>query len=416
VNHPPLRSALTVLALFGTGVTAGAGVGVLAIDRAQDPYIPIETAVRVLSTIEHHWYRPTETDELATDAIEGMMDGLDRHSRWMSKDTLARLTGEARGTPSTLGIELTRKGDQLIIAQVQEGSAADRLGLEPGAQLQALNGSTDPDEILEKLDGPLGGSVELKVMAEGTVQTLETAYDRVHKPSVLGERQGTIGYLLIRQFQDGTTREIQAKLRDFGTIDGLIVDLRDNPGGLLSEAISVADIFLSPGNVVSTASRDESDEIYKATRPQDFSGPMVTLINGRSASGAELLAAALQDRQRATLVGTRSYGKTTIQTVYELPDGSALKLTTGEYIPPRGEPVHDGIIPDIELAWTNRGPKERLAEALAELPAEQAAQALVWLNELSPEPTAKDITPEEARPLSDRADDPQLQRAFDLLR
>jgi carboxyl-terminal processing protease len=434
------RAALVVSALFVSGLGGGMVTGVAAIARAQDPYTGLDRFARVLTVIEREYVDPTETPTLVDAAIEGMVDALDPQSRWLSADEVTSLREDTAGETTGIGVELRPAEGGVAIDRVLPGSPAERDGLQPGDRIVAIDGEPVAglamDDILERFHRERGVAARLAIQRPGwdAPHEVATTHDRIAITAVEGALLADdIGYVRLVQFQEGAARDLGAEIHLLegqagGRLAGLLLDLRDNPGGLLSEAVAVSDLFLESGPIVSTRGRAElrdleapPKEAWEATPGGWPRLPVVVVVNGGSASASEIVAAALQDSRRARLVGTRTYGKGTIQQLYRHTDGSAIKLTVGRYFTASGEPVADrqGRAPDIEVPWNlDRDPRARLVARLrtASIPEDERAALLSLADEIpAPDPEPVDIAWD--RPPAERlAGDPQVQAAVAALR
>ncbi len=436
-HHHPLKATATITVLFLAGLAAGIGVGTAAIARAQDPYAQLELFARVLTTIEDDYLEPVSVDSLVNAAIEGMMDELDHQSRWLTDQQVSTLEDETDGTVTGIGLEVRKTTGGFVITNVLPGSPGEREGVRPGDWLRAIDGSSTAEltltEVQDRLRGPRGASARLTVERPGEApRELQAHHDEVRRRATEVALLGDVAYARLVVFQEGLAAELRDRLETtsqprggLGALRGLIVDVRDNPGGLLTEAVAVTDLFLDEGTIVSVRSRDESpaEELHPAT-PGGLpaSLPVVLLVNGRSASASEILAGALQDTGRGTLVGTRTYGKGTVQQVYRhiSGGGSALKLTVGRYYTTSGQPVAtgQGRLPDVVVPWdSDDDPATNLRQHISalRLPTDERATLLGLLDDIDAgEPAPADIPWHQ--PLLERApSDPQLQRALIML-
>lgn len=364
----PARATLLVTSLFIGGLIAGALTGVAAVARAQDPYMHLDLFARVLTTIERDYVDEVSSEELVNAAIDGMVDHLDRQSRWLSAEQLRDLKEDTRGNTTTLGVEIVADDSGITITRVLPGSPALRDGLAPGDRILELDGTPlvglDVNAVRSAMEGPRGAHAVLTVMREGweAPQRIETHRDRIHVASVEGAVFDRIVYVRLVQFQEGAgyelKQELESRIVEAGgrkAARGVVLDLRDNPGGLLTEAVAVADLFLDEGLIVSTRGRDEpledGEEHHAKSGGIAEHLPVVVLINGMSASASEIVAAAMQETGRGTLIGQQTWGKGTVQQVYRHAGQTALKLTVGRYYTPSGAPVakRSGRKPDIEV-------------------------------------------------------------------
>lgn len=428
------RATGAVFVLFLTGLAAGAFTGATAVSRVRDPYEAVDLLVRVYSTIERGYVEEIDPDTLVSAAIEGMVDALDEHSRWMSADEYAALMDDSEGGYDGIGVQLHAAEEGVRVARVLPGSPASRDGIALGDLILAVDGqevgAAPIDEVTDWLRGPRGAPTELTIVRTGEEEprVVRTIRDRVRAPIAHAARIGEVAYVRLSQFQEGAGEELASRLDDLLAPDqppprGLILDLRDNQGGLLREAVAVADLFLEEGPIVSTRGRlPEENGVHEATAGAiDPDLDMVVLVNGLTASASEIVAGALQDTGRAVLVGTRTYGKGSVQTIYENRDHSALKLTIGQYFTPSGQPVaaHEGRSPDVWVDYpVPEGPRSRLRARLEGLAVDDAEREhLLALVDAIPgrDPASMPLIPWD-EPLADRLpSDPQLLEALALL-
>ena len=333
----------------------------------------------VFDLVKEQYIRPVDDRELLKDAIRGMVDGLDPHSAYLTVKEHEELQEGASGEFGGLGIEITAEDGLIRIITPLDHSPADEAGLLPGDLVTRVDGESVRDltaaEAAKRIRGRPGTPVTLTIAREGEDGPIEFTIvrDIVEIASVRSELVAP-GFARIRisRFQTHTGTRLLDEIRRIeeandGPLSGAVLDLRNNPGGILSGAVSVADAFLDGGLIVYTEGRDsESREEYYA-KPSDFlhGRPIVALVNGGSASAAEIVAGALQDRRRAVIAGTRTFGKGSVQTIVTLDDGSALKLTTSRYYTPSGHSIQArGITPDIELPALRIEAAERASSIL----------------------------------------------------
>ena len=331
----------------------------------KDVYKNIEIFTEVLRQIEKSYVEPREPQELIYGAIKGMVHNLDPHSSFMTKEEYRELMLETKGSFTGIGVEITVKDNFLTVVSPIEGTPADKVGMKAGDKIIKIENKRTKDmslmEAVKKIRGPKGTKVNLTIMREGEAKPLEFSITRGVIP-LISVRQyfltPEIGYVRISNFQSKTVKDLSAALEEMEKgreIKGLVLDLRNNPGGLLSQAIEVSDLFLNSGLIVSTKGRISSQNItataHTDKKPRTY--PIIVLINSGSASAAEIVAGALQDNKRALVLGTRSFGKGSVQTILPLSDGSGLRLTTARYYTPSGKSIQSsGIVPDIELDFT----------------------------------------------------------------
>ena len=329
-------------------------------------YEQLDLFGNIFERIRAQYVEPVETDKLIEAAINGMLTSLDPHSNYLSAKDFDDMQVQTRGEFGGLGIEVTQEEGFIKVISPMDGTPAARAGIKAGDYITSVNGESvlglSVSDAVKQMRGRPGESVLLTIAREKTDSFDVKLVREVIKPkSATARMEGDFGVLRLSGFNEKTTDEAQEA---FGALraknpkmKGLILDLRNNPGGLLDQAVSISDMFLEGGEIVSQRGRDPRDvERYNA-RPGDITGglPMVVLINSGSASAAEIVAGALQDRKRAELVGTTSFGKGSVQTVIPLRGGidGALKLTTARYYTPSGRSIQKtGIEPNLEVAQT----------------------------------------------------------------
>jgi carboxyl-terminal processing protease len=316
----------------------------------------------VITRIEKDYVTPVETPQLVQGALKGMLNGLDPHSAYMSEKEYQRLMTEARGRFVGVGLEITQKNDLPVVVSPIDGTPAAEAGVEPGDLIVAVDGQRTEgmvlDDVVEMIRGVPHSQVTLTLARTGQAPfDIKMTRAVIHVVSVKSSLQADrIGYLRITNFDENTQSELVTALGKLahdagGRLSGLVLDLRDDPGGLLDAAVAVTGDFVNGGTVVTTRGRDDGDvHAYDAPSSGDRTTgtPMVVLINSASASASEIVAGALKDRHRATLMGSRSFGKGSVQTIVPLDGHGALRLTTALYYTPSGQSIQDvGIAPDI---------------------------------------------------------------------
>ena len=329
-------------------------------------YRMLELFGDVLDTVERQYVSEVDDKKLIEAAIDGMLTSLDPHSGYLNPESFDEMRDQTRGEYGGLGIEVTSEDGVVKVISPMDGTPAFTAGVKAGDFITAVNGESvlglTVNEAVKQMRGKPGEAVTLTIAREKTEPFDVKIVREVIKPkSALARMEGDYGYLRVSAFNERTTEEATAALTDLRAknpkMKGLILDLRNNPGGLLDQAVSISDMFLEGGEVVSQRGRDPRDiERYNA-RPGDLAAglKMVVLVNSGSASAAEIVAGALQDRKRAELVGLTSFGKGSVQTVIPLRGGQdgALKLTTARYYTPSGRSIQKtGIAPDLEVAET----------------------------------------------------------------
>src|SRR5688572_11866929 len=392
-----------------------------------DIYRQLELFADVLARVEQDYVTPIDEQEAMEAAINGMLASLDPHSSYMNAADYRDMQTQTRGEYGGLGIEVTSEEGVVRVVSPIDGTPAARAGIQAGDYLTAINGESivglTLNDAVQRMRGETGTQIVVTVAREGTdpfdvTLTRETINVRAVTARVEG---GDIGVIRISTFNERTGSMLQDAIRQVkrdtgGRLRGVVLDLRNNPGGLLDQAIEVSDAFLDGGEVVSTRGRQPEDvQRYNARRGDDMAGvPIVVLINGASASAAEIVAGALQDRNRALIVGVDSFGKGSVQTVIPLQGGrdGALRLTTARYYTPAGRSIQGaGITPDMEVAARRVDPERltRLRLSEADLP-----NALD--NDSGAERRGLHV-PEDQPPENwDAEEDYQLKRAMDFLR
>lgn len=343
-------------------------------------YEALSSFTRVLDLVERNYVDEVDTKKLVISAIEGMLKTLDPYSAYLTPERYKELEIGTSGEFGGVGIEVTVKNGVLTVISPIEDTPADKAGIKPGDQIIAINGKSTQginiSEAVNMLRGPKGSSVRITIRREGDAEPreVELVRDIIHVRSVkYSLLDGGIGYIKISQFQERTSRELEdaierLELLNGGKLKGVILDLRNNPGGLLTQAVEVADEFMDKGLIVSVRGRTE-DQItdYYATKEGKLTKcPLVVIVNKGSASASEVVAEALQDSKRAVILGTKTFGKGSVQTIIKLEDGSGLKLTTARFYAPSGRSINEvGVTPDIVVE--NRDNRDIQLERAKEL-------------------------------------------------
>lgn len=379
-----LRAFVLTGAAMTAGLVAGAATTLHAYAEGRDPYARLDALARVLTQIELNFVEPMAPDTLVEHAIEGMVGALDPNSHYLDAETWSRLQAGDEDGLAGLGLDLgiadASRANGLPVTKIEPGGPAERAGLKVGDALLRVDGADvrgwAAADVLRIVSGPAGQPVQLEVDRGGAPLTLTAVRDRVISSAVDAALFAPgWGYARILHFRHRVSSELSRALDRLETeggqpLRGLVLDLRDNPGGVLEEAVAVCDLFVSDGLIVETRGRVATENrTYRATAaPSDRTLPVVILINGGSASASEIVSGALRDLGRASLVGETSYGKGSVQSVYQLGDGSALKLTVARYYLARGETIADreGLVPDEVVALSaDQGAAARLRASLA---------------------------------------------------
>jgi carboxyl-terminal processing protease len=347
------------------------------------PWQDAHMLAEVLDRVEHDYVNPVDDHQLLQAAIRGMVSSLDPYSAYLDGDEYDEIKISSSGEYSGVGIEVSMEDDQVVVVAPFEGSPAADAGIRTGDVITAIDGipvnTTTLADTIGRMRGKEGTSVKIGILREGSAEPLlfTLKRSRVELHSVKSELpEPGFGYVRIAEFSETTGDDLVSALRGLrkrngAALRGLVLDLRNNPGGVLEAAVSVADAFLDGGLIVSAKGRTpESKFEMNATPGDELNGaPIVVLVNGGSASAAEIVAGALKDHRRAKLMGRTTFGKGSVQTVMPLSGDRAIKLTTSLYYTPSGVSInHRGIAPDIEL---ERDPKPPDVPVPANAPLEQ---------------------------------------------
>jgi carboxyl-terminal processing protease len=328
--------------------------------KEAETYRHLETFANVLDLLQKHYVDKVNSSEVLIGAINGMLSSLDPHSSYMSPDDFKELQEDTRGSFSGIGIEVTVRDGVLTVVSPIVGTPAYKEGVKAGDQIVRINdistqGMTLPDAV-KQLRGNQGEKVSISIRRKGLNELLDMVFVRDIIPhySVNAEELGDgFHYIQVTSFQATTTRDFKEELRKAGQkrrIRGIVLDLRNNPGGLLDQAVQLADVLLEDGVIVTTRGREkENDMHFEAHQGEKkYTFPVVVLVNGGSASASEIVAGSLQDHKRAVILGTRTFGKGSVQTVVPLPNGAGVRLTTARYYTPSGRSIQaTGIVPDM---------------------------------------------------------------------
>ncbi|HEY1751461.1 MAG TPA: S41 family peptidase [Caulobacteraceae bacterium] len=378
-----MRKTLLIAAsafVLGAGTMAYIGQTARATTEAKaENYHMLELFGDVLTEIDHQYVTPVDDKKLIQSAMEGMVNSLDPHSDYLTPDAYNDLQDQTRGEYGGLGLEIQAEDGAIKVISPIDGTPAARAGIKPGDFILAVDGQNilglSVTDAVKQMRGKPGEGVTLTIGREKSDPfDVKLTREIIQPKSVVYRLEGDEGYLRLSGFNEKATEETAAAINALRAKDphmkGLVLDLRNNPGGLLDQAVGVASLFLNGGEVVSQRGRDPQDiERYDAKGHDMLGGlPMVVLINSGTASASEIVSGALQDRHRAAIVGVTSFGKGSVQTVIPLRGGmdGALKLTTARYFTPSGRSIQKtGIQPDLEVAETREEAQQIADQAFA---------------------------------------------------
>ena len=414
------------IVLIGLGIAGGAAAAVaLSAAHGADPaYSQLELFSAAFTKVRAEYAVPVKDSELVEGAIEGMVDRLDPHSSYMTAKAYA---GEfeitTRGQFGGVGLTVMPEEGMIKVITPTDAMPAARAGIKTGDKISAIDGKsitgTDFTEAVNKMRGPPGTKVTLTVVRTVEKNPFEVILIRANVPvnATTSRREGDIGYIRMPGFNEKTAEGLEKAVKDLKKqigpgIRGYVLDLRNNPGGLVDQAVQVSDAFLGGGEIVSMRGRRTADTQRYDAKPGDITDgkPIVVLINMGSASASEIVSGALQDHKRATIIGMTSFGKGSVQTILPMGEGrGALRLTTARYYTPSGHSIQaQGIIPDIKVS---QGDEDNLSRLLR--PSESDLQGhLVG----EPLPTKRLSIPVVSAAPGKKYDDFQLAYALDLLR
>lgn len=430
------RKPLLVTAVLVCLVTATFWFGDRTVRRvaavANDTYDNIEVFTNVLALVQKNYVDKVTTKQLIDGAITGMLNALDPHSAYLSPDLYKELQVDTRGSFGGLGIEITTRNNVLTVVSPIEDTPAYRAGIKPGDQIIKIEDEFTKDmplvEAVKKMRGPKGTTIHITLRRESEPDLIELTITReVIKIRSVKSRllEKGYGYLRITQFQERTDDDLRRALskleeQNGGPLSGLVLDLRNNPGGLLTQAVRVSDEFIDSGLVVYTDGRLENQKqkyfAHKSGTHADF--PMVVLVNSGSASASEIVAGCLQDHKRALVLGTQTFGKGSVQTILPLDDSAAVRLTTARYYTPNGRSIQaTGITPDI---FVDNTVVRASANGTSKFPGirEENLPGHFEHEEPGDEDGGSSLETPEAATIreGELGKDPQLDRALDLLK
>ena len=351
---------LTFLLLLALTVSPGPGTA-----GKETNFEALKRFSQVLDMVEQHYVKDIPRAELIRDAIKGLLEQLDPHSAYLTEEDFKDIQDSTAGRFEGIGIEISLDNGRLTVVSPIEDTPAYKAGLRAGDLILEIDGQTTQDmsltDAVKRIKGPKGTSVTLVILHKGSNAPEEVTITRGTIPIVsvktLELERGVV-HLRVTRFSDTTTRDLRDQLKDFAKkapLRGIVLDLRNNPGGLLEQAVSVTDTFLAEGLIVYIQGKNKSQrKDFAAHRePADILDvPIVCMINSGSASASEIVAGALQDTNRALILGEKTFGKGSVQTVIPLADGAGIKMTTALYYTPKGRSIQaEGIVPDLEIPF-----------------------------------------------------------------
>jgi len=415
------------VALVALGAVAGFGIALSVLPEAKGAsdmgaYQSLDLFSNAFERVRANYVRPVQDGELVNAAIQGMVTSLDPHSSYMDAKAYNDMQITTKGEFGGVGIEVTQEDGLIKVISPIDGTPAAKAGIKSGDRIAGIDGTSIAglplNDAIDKMRGPAGSKITLTILREGEKKPFDVTLQRavVQVDADTWRREGDVAYIRLPGFNEQTAPGLEKGIRELKKqigpgIKGYIIDLRNNPGGLLDQAIQVSSDLLNGGEVVSTRGRHPEDtQRYDAKGGGDITGgkPIIVLVNAGTASASEIVGGALQDHKRATIVGMTSFGKGSVQTIIPLGEGGgALRLTTARYFTPSGHSIQaQGIIPDIAVAQGDEGNIPKIARpSEADLP-----------GHLIGEPVAKKNNAPVIQPAPGKKyDDFQLSYAEDLL-
>jgi len=414
-------------AFVASGVLIGFGGALALLPAARgandmSTYRQLDLFSQAFDSVRRNYVRPVQDSELVNAAIEGMVSELDPHSSYMDPKNYADMQIQTKGEFGGVGIEVTMEDGLIKVISPIDDTPAAKAGLKPGDFIAGIDGVSIQglglNDAIDKMRGPSGSKVTLTVLRTGQKKPFDVTLARaiIRVDSAKWHREGDVAYIRLTGFNEQTASGMERGIRELKKqigpgLKGYVIDLRNNPGGLLDQAVQVSDDFLTSGEVVSTRGRHPDDTQRYDAKPGDITDGkrVIVLVNAGTASASEIVAGALQDHKRATIVGMTSFGKGSVQTIIPLGEGGgALRLTTARYYTPSGHSIQaQGIIPDIAVAQGDEEQTPKIARpSEADLPGHLVGEPVIK------KPDAVVIRP----PKDKKIEDFQLSYALDLLR
>jgi carboxyl-terminal processing protease len=392
-----VRAVLVVVIGVVLGLSLSVGGGLIGNGKAPDKeelaWEQARLFAEVLERVKRDYVEPIDDAELLESAIRGMVSDLDAHSQYLDASEYRDIRISTTGSYTGIGIEVDVVGGRIVVVTPIAGSPAARSGIRSGDEIVAVNGivieTANLRDTIRRLRGRAGSKVTVSVQRDNDIIDHEIRRQIIRMASVHGEILGpSFGYVRVSQFSENTARELSRVVDDLqdasnGMLQGLVLDLRNNPGGVLDAAVDVTDLFLDSGVIVTADGRTIDSRFVRSAHRGDIldGAAMVVIVNKGSASASEIVAGALQDHGRALVVGTETFGKGLVQTVVPLSRGRAIKLTTSRYYTPSGDSIHDvGVTPDIFIDDTPGFPDLSLSGLLDRETDAQLAEAIEHLH------------------------------------
>jgi carboxyl-terminal processing protease len=421
---------LVSISIFLVGVTIGLSQSHKMPTLSSSFYDELKLFTDIIGHIQKDYVEETKSKDLIYGAIKGMLETLDPHSGFMPPETYKEMQSETRGRFEGLGLEITMKDAILTVVAPIEDTPAFKAGILAGDQIIKIDGEWTKSltlmDSVKKMRGPKGSQVTITIMREGFTKPRDFTLTRDVIPvrSVRHELlDKQYGYIRISQFQEKTDSEFDKAMKALeeeskGGLKGLVLDLRNNPGGLLDQAVKISDRFIDSGIIVSI---DGKKEEQKQKFPAHAQGtlpryPLVVLVNGGSASGSEIVAGAIQDHHRGIILGTQTFGKGSVQTIFSLKDGAGLRLTTARYFTPSGRSIQaKGIAPDVVVKLVRPEEEKEKEPAVFKMPSEKDLERHLETEKVAPKEKEKNKK-EEGKDEKKKPADNQLDRALELLK